>query len=404
MSRQPQAAALPSGASTVLRNLNERSVVVQLLHDTPLTRVDLAERTGLALPTISRAVANLERSGIVRATGRDTSRKGPAAALYEVRPVGGGLAAAVSVTSVGLAVSLLGLRGERVALAEAPAERVPGGAPLHLQVRGLLERALAHAGASRPEVWHGVVSVPTVVDAGGVLHRDLPSALPAFDQVSIDAIVELFGGAATVENDVNLSALGERAAGVARDVDDFVYVSVGRGLGMGVVMHGEIHRGATGAAGEISRMPLGHRSLDDPGIRDSGRLHHSVTEQALAEYATAEGLPETGPDAVFGAAARGDERAVRAVRQVARHLAGAVAVTAAVLDPALVVLGGTVGGRHALLDPVRAELARLVKTATPVMSSALGADAALRGAEAVASGRVRDELLRRVSPAGAAER
>lgn len=243
MSRQPQAAALPSGASTVLRNLNERSVVVQLLHDTPLTRVDLAERTGLALPTISRAVANLERSGIVRATGRDTSRKGPAAALYEVRPVGGGLAAAVSVTSVGLAVSLLGLRGERVALAEAPAERVPGGAPLHLQVRGLLERALAHAGASRPEVWHGVVSVPTVVDAGGVLHRDLPSALPAFDQVSIDAIVELFGGAATVENDVNLSALGERAAGVARDVDDFVYVSVGRGLGMGVVMHGEIHRG-----------------------------------------------------------------------------------------------------------------------------------------------------------------
>ncbi|GAA4069915.1 ROK family transcriptional regulator [Nonomuraea soli] len=383
--------ALPSGSPGVLRSLNERSVVAHLVDAAPLTRVDLAERTGLALPTVSRAVANLERAGLVTAVGHDTSRKGPAAALYDVRPAGGGAGLSVVISPVRLQVSLISLRGERLALVEREPEPLPAGAPLAQQIGALARRAFAQAGGGPEQVWHTVVAVPTIVDAAGYLHRDLPSPLPDFHQDAVVRILAITGGASTVENDINLAALGEGARGAARGLEQYVYLWVARSVAMGIVLGGRVHRGSRGAAGEISRMPIGDGDPADPALWESGPLHHAVSEAALRE--------RTGMDAeeLFAAAARGDGRAGELVAGLARYLARAVASIVPVLDPELVVLGGTVGGRPELLEPLRAELATLARLVPAVTRSALGEEAVLIGAEEVALRSLREELFQRVA-------
>lgn len=395
-------ALMPFGATPVLRSLNEWSVAAHLLDAGPLTRVELAERTGLALPTVGRAVANLEQSGLAARTGQDTSRKGPAALLYGIEPQDGGLYAALVVTPRDLRLSLHTMRGERLALAEAPAEALPEGAPLETQVETLANRALARAGATRDHVWHTVISVPTIVDAEGRVRRDLPSPLPHFDQEAIDAIHADLGAdaAVTVENDVNLAALGERAEGAARGLDDFAYLHVSQGIGMGIVMHGELHRGSRGAAGEVSRMPMAGIRPQDPSERDLGPLQLALGHFAFRARLIARGLSaDIAPAAVFEAAARGDAVHAEVVREHATVLAEALAGIHAVLDPALLVLGGDLAGHPDLLPPLRTALTALGPRIPEVTTSTLGPDAVLRGAEAVAAARVREELFRRITTA-----
>jgi predicted NBD/HSP70 family sugar kinase len=202
-----------------------------------------------------------------------------------------------------------------------------------------------------------------------------------------------------VENNVNLAAIGERWAGVARGVSSFVFVAIGAGVGMGIVIDDELVRGAHGAAGEIAYVP----SRTDP-FDERHRLHGGLEDEIgaegiLAAYAQAvasDGAPGAGVSSaqeVFELAGRGDERAAAVVQGVARRLGIAIATVCAVIDPELVVLGGGIGSNAALVGPVRAAVAALLPLASRIETSRLGDRAALYGAVAVALRRARGEVF-----------
>jgi predicted NBD/HSP70 family sugar kinase len=186
----------------------------------------------------------------------------------------------------------------------------------------------------------------------------------------------------TVENDVNLAALGERAKGIARDVEDFAFLSIGTGLGAGLVLRGELHRGHHGAAGEVD---YAHGS----GIERSADPCAAALSSFAAELA-AGGKLETSVSApfdvpaLFDAARAGDPLASAAVEEEARRIALHIAPIAAVADVALVVLGGGIGANgDLLLEPVRAELGSRLPYPPRVEASGLGDGAVLSGALAV---------------------
>jgi predicted NBD/HSP70 family sugar kinase len=159
----------------------------------------------------------------------------------------------------------------------------------------------------------------------------------------------------TLENDINLAALGERWLGVARGVDDFVFLSVGTGMGAGIVLRGELHTGRHGFAGEID-FALDPLDEDvDPAAPQIAELAAEIAEQH-------DGTSLRAPfDArsVFDAARQGDEAAQLVVDEVARRIALHLAPVAAVVDVELVVLGGGIGSNgDLLLAPVRQLLAR----------------------------------------------
>jgi predicted NBD/HSP70 family sugar kinase len=198
----------------------------------------------------------------------------------------------------------------------------------------------------------------------------------------VPALVARLGHAVRVENDINLAALGEQWAGVARGIDDFAFVSIGTGLGAGIVLQGELHRGHTGSAGELDYARAGLNEDVDP------------CAAALSDYARSLGAP---PDtrALFAEARAGDPLALRVVDEEARRIALHIAPISAVTDVGLVVLGGGIGtnGGDLLNDRIRDQLTNWLPTPPRVEASSLGDAAVLTGALAVGLRAARENVF-----------
>lgn len=175
----------------------------------------------------------------------------------------------------------------------------------------------------------------------------------------------------TVENDANAAAWGEFSFGAGADVDDLLMVTVGTGVGGGVVLNGQLYRGAFGVAAEIGHLrvvPEGHLC----GCGNRGCLEQYASGSALVREArtaaqggaplVADLLERAGgdPDNITGpliteAAGDGDAFAVELFATLARWLGGGIASLTAVLDPAAVVIGGGVSeAGDLLIEPLRA--------------------------------------------------
>ena len=179
-----------------------------------------------------------------------------------------------------------------------------------------------------------------------------------------------------VDNDINLAALGAWSAGVARGVDDFAFLSVGTGLGAGIVLRGELHGGRHGTAGELDFVSAGLERDIDPCAEALSRLAAELADGAQTVLHA-----PFDPRAVFDAARAGDGVARTVVEEEARRIALHIVPLAAVADVALVVLGGGIGTNgDLLLEPVRRLLDEWLPYPPRVEISSLGEAAVLTGA------------------------
>jgi predicted NBD/HSP70 family sugar kinase len=181
------------------------------------------------------------------------------------------------------------------------------------------------------------VGIPGLVDAGegAVKHAVNLGVDGEWLHVS-RLLAEKIGVPVLVENDVNAATLG--AVAITGE-DDLVYLSIGTGLAAGLVLDGRLRRGVDWAAGEIGHVPV------DPAGRpctcgQRGRLETVASGSALAAAWPSDDLPPA--QAVFAAAARGDEHAIAVRDRFADGVAGAVRVLCLAVDPRTVVLGGGV--------------------------------------------------------------
>jgi predicted NBD/HSP70 family sugar kinase len=197
-----------------------------------------------------------------------------------------------------------------------------------------------------------------------------------------------------VENDVNLAVLGEHWRGAARGHDTCAFVFVGTGIGAGILIGGELHRGHHYMAGEIGVMCMGPQFVDvDYGERG-----------CFETLAGLHGLAERWPQAsrqdpagwvagLFEAAMSGDRRARKIVDETARLIAIAVANVAAVVDPTLIVLGGALFAQaESLVHDVRKLVERIYPSPIEIVPSALGKDAPLSGSLLMAANDARERL------------
>jgi predicted NBD/HSP70 family sugar kinase len=254
-----------------------------------------------------------------------------------------------------------------------------GGRHVVEQIVGLA-RALARAArVDAARVRATAVGSPGAPDAqSGAL--DLSPNIEGLSSLSLrDELAGRLGHPVVLDNDVTAAAVGERWAGHARGCDDFVFIAVGTGIGMGIVSGGRVLRGARGAAGEIGYLPLGGDPFD-PVNQHRGALEEATAGASVAaRYLRATGRPATTPQ-VFDLAAAADSDAGAVLAEHGRLLALAITAVSAVLDPALVVLGGGVGARPELLAPTTSALAGLGKATVPVITTALGHRASVVGA------------------------
>jgi predicted NBD/HSP70 family sugar kinase len=335
----------------LLRTLNQGALMQRLREDGPFSRAQLSRDTGLSKPTVSQALADLEAAGLVRSVGHSAPSRGRTALLYEPDPTAGYV----------LGIDI-------------------GRAWIRIDARATVKQA----GIGWKRVVHTVVASPGVFDpaTGRLWHA--PN-LPDWSKPGLaDELRDALTPSTAIDNDANLAAVGERDFGRGRDARSFVYVELGTGLGVGIVIDGELYRGARGAAGEVAYIPW---PADGRAARsDRGRLEEATSGAAVVAEARRAGMgPAVTAKDVFDAARRGDAKALHAVDVEAERIALLLATITAVVDPEFIVLGGGIGASADLLRPrIGTHLEELTPLETRIEESELGHDAIVLGAIATA--------------------
>src|SRR5581483_2859290 len=356
----------------LLKRLNEEAVLRTIRAGAPISRAQISRHAGISKPTVSLALQTLLDAGLVREAADPPG--GPRYGAVYFEPVD----EAALVLSVDLGARFLrGALGDLAGRVRARQDVELGVADADLALDAIvqLRHVLAEtSGLDAALVDEVVVGVPGVVEADGGAIR-LALNVAGLEGRSFGAeLEERLGVSVTVENDVNLAALGEGSLGVAHGVDDFVFLSVGTGLGAGLVLRGELQRGHNGAAGELDYVRAGLEQELDPCAAALAR----VTERLAADLRTVL-VPPYEARAVFAAARSGDTVARAVVAEEARRIALHIVPIAAVTDVGLVVLGGGIGANAGLLDTVRTLLAGWLAYPPQVQISSLGDGAVLMG-------------------------
>jgi predicted NBD/HSP70 family sugar kinase len=296
-----------------------------------------------------------------------------------------------------LRAALVGLDGAEVVRRDAEVDGLDADGMVEAAVRLARELVAQAARGGTVSVQHAVVGVPGVVDQrdGRVWQAANVAGMEGF--AAREKFSEALQIPVTVENDINLAAHGEYARGSGGSSDSFLFLSIGTGVGAGLVLGGELVRGFKGAAGELDSA-FEPEYVDTPdGPEPEVPAAIDACAQAILLYA-ADKLPgerELTTERVFELARGGDEGALDVVREEGRRIANYVAVASSVVDVELVVLGGGIGlNGDLLLTPVAERLATRLPYPPRLETSALGSGAVLAGASALGASLTVEQLIR----------
>src|SRR5664280_1496306 len=244
-----------TGSKRLLRDLN-RSIVLNLIAARArISRTGLARESGLPAATITHIVGDFVRAGLVVETPSEESSGGRKPVLLTLNPAAG-YVVGVKLREDGMTVAICDLDCAPLYHAEAPL--IPSLEPYKAveAIAGAIEHCITAAGVPRSVVFGAGVGMPGLVDSVHGICR--LSAILHWNAVEIGPALEYkLRLPVRVDNDVNTLAVAERHFGAGREVGDFILVTVGRGIGLGVVVGGEIYRGSHGGAGEF-----GHITVD----------------------------------------------------------------------------------------------------------------------------------------------
>jgi predicted NBD/HSP70 family sugar kinase len=340
---------------------------------------ELAHEVGLSRPATEGALGDLAGRGlVVEVAPPPGKRLGRPARHYRFRAEAGH-AAGVEIKDDLVRLFLADLDGRIInrQSAETPIDSAP--AYRLSQVEAILERGLAEARVTRPDLWAVTVGTPGVVDPEGRITSC--AVIPRWEGTHlVQALGRSLACPVLAENDANLAAVAEHWCGVAQQAADVAYVLTREHTGIGVLIGGRLHRGRWGGAGEVGVLP-------EMGLRS--------TMETLVGPGRAERLLEPLAVSVLDAARAGDTTARDRLEQLAARMARGIAAVALALDPELVVVGGalTLSG-DVLIEALRRHVEPLLLNPTRLTGSSLGDEAVRLGAVRLALNRIEEDLYR----------
>jgi predicted NBD/HSP70 family sugar kinase len=361
----------------------ETDAVLRLLLDgQPRTRAELIDLSGLARSTVTGRIEALLASGLVVPSGEAASTGGRPPARFRFNPTAR-LILAADVGATHVSVALTDLTGEILDRSTTRLNIAEGPEVVLSEVARMGRVLLRAARRSVTDLAGTGVGLPGPVEhsTGRPNH---PPIMPGWD--SYDVVGRLSRehlGPVLVDNDVNIMALGEHAGEYA-DVEHLLFVKVATGIGAGVISGGRLHRGAQGAAGDIGHIQApGHDEVCRCG--NTGCLEAVASATAVAGQLRAAGLEPSSSLDVVDLVRAGNTIATRTIRQAGREIGTVLAAAVSLLNPSVIVIGGSLSqAGDSLLAGIREAIyARSLPLATTdlrVVTARSGQDAALRGA------------------------
>lgn len=362
------------------------SDVFQLLRDgTPRTRAELAQLTGLARSTVASRVDALMKLGLVAPYGGAVSTGGRPPSLFALNP-GARVVAGADIGATHMLVALTDLSGAVLAEEQEAMSIAEGPEQVLAWLAGAVGRLLQRAGRTAGELAAIGIGLPGPVEHDTGRPRN-PPIMPGWDRFDVPGWMrQHFDVPVLVDNDVNIMALGEQAAGWAGTAD-LMFVKVATGIGAGIISGNQLQRGAQGTAGDLGhvQVPRGADVLCRCG--NTGCLEALAGGAALAAVLARKGRRASTSQDVVDLVRGGDVEAVQAVRQAGRDIGDVLATCVNLVNPSVIIVGGSLvqAGEHLLAGirevvyrrslPLATEHLRIVPSVTGGRAGILGASA-----------------------------
>ncbi len=397
--------ATPETTRTI--TVEELDVLLAVRRAGEISRADVQAQLGLSRATVAAIVSQLLVRGILVEAGIGESEGGRRPQLFAINGNFGYIVGVdVGATSIDIGVADFNNRILERAAEAADVQDEPE--TLLARIGTLIEELLARQGARADRVLAIGIGVPGPVNfEEGVLIA--PPLMPTWESFSIrDFMRRRFPVATvTVDNDVNVMAIGEATAGAGQGIENFLYIKIGTGIGCGIISHGEIYRGRDGAAGDVGHIcidyngPICHCGnagcleimAAGPAIAARGREAAEGGKSAFLARRLAENQGLLTAADVGDAAKAGDRAANEIVNLTGKMIGGMLATLVNFFNPQVIYIGGGVSniGNRLLSAIHQAVLRRSTSLATRhlrIEFSPLGADAGIMGAMSLASEQV----------------
>jgi glucokinase len=370
----------------LLRQTNAQLLLRLLRESGPCSKADLVRASGLSAPTVTNVMAHLASAGLVEPIGEGDSTGGRPPDIIRFRAERG-CVVGVEIGSNFLRFLLSDLDGHelgrsKVALPRQSSKPSAVCAQIAKEVRNLLRKQKL----AEDQLLGTVVGIPAIVDVKqGVIFSF--SALKGWSSVPFGPMLcRELKCPVTVENDTNLAAQGEYHRGAVQGERNFVFITIGDGVGAGIFLDGDIYRGAGWSAGEIGYLRVPNITRESPRIHGYGRLEKVLGAPGIlrswrASRKRGRMHPKVSRAAgVFDLAAAGNAQAKKILLQRASILSDIVLDLALILNPSVILLGGEVGSHPRLLQEVKRLLKGSEFAVVRVGPGALGSSAVLWGA------------------------
>lgn len=371
---------MPSSADRSAEDLHSRRILDLVARGQARSRSELATRLGVAASTIGLRVQALIDTGMLEEAGDGASSGGRRPRVLRVAADGGVVLSAdiggghARIGRHGLDGSLQDVQSIRINLADGPESTLAAIADVFDEMTAATSvRAI---GVSLPG--------PVNIDTGSV---EQPSRMPGWPKFRVgDHLHARFGVPVTVDNDANLAALGEHRQQFGY-TQHSITVKAGTAIGSGIIVDGHVHRGATGAAGDIT-----HTRIDGSGdipcsCGNTGCLETVASGASLVRQMQERGRSTVRTTADMLALARdSDPEATMIVRTAGTHLGQALSGVVNFFNPNAVFLTGSMSASEPFIAAVRS---RVYEACHPLATQHLRIEAAVTGADAILHGAAR---------------
>ena len=356
----------------------------QILRDgVPRTRSELATLTGFARSTISSRIDELLASGLITYVSDAVSTGGRPSAQVALNR-GARVVASADFGATHATVALMNLGSE--VLAEVTSDRDIALGPedslnwLERTIRELLEQVerpaedLLAIGIGLPGPVEHSTGRPTS-----------PPIMPGWDGYDVPGhLHEAFDVPVLVDNDVNVMALGEQAKAWP-DVENMIFIKVSIGIGSGIISGGVLQRGAEGSAGDIGHIAISRGADRLCRCGNMGCLEALASAPAVAAELAQQGLDVASPQDLVCLAKRGDQTTMKTVRQAGRDIGEVLNMCVSMLNPSLIVVGGSFAEHNDVLiagirEVVYSRSMPLSTQHLTIASSRVGREAGVLGA------------------------
>ena len=361
-----------------IRNFNEGSVLRTIEKNGPISRADVGKIVGLTPPTISDIVKDLIERDIVQEIGKGNSSGGKKPILLKIN----------SKSAYMIAVDLGGENGIRVALMDlsynianekfGPKIESLNSKKIKNSLSVILKDFIKEINIPKQKILGICIGIPGIIDT----KLKKVTVAPRLNwEISLeDLTLKEIGIPITLENDVNLMALGEKVKGIAQKINNFVFVGERTGIGAGIIINRKIYKGANNAAGEVGYLLVDPKYASESS-RDYGCLEKLASYKIIVEKAKKKIGKTVEAMDVFKMAAEGNSIALEIVKEALKYLAYGIANISCVLNPELMIIGGKISILPPrFLEEIKRNIKEIIPFVPRIEFSKLGEDGVLIGA------------------------